>query len=211
MDLDRIQQEVRKARADGWLLCDFHNRDRLACHILGLDPNKFTSRRWFYYIPAEGEPTRLVSRVEPAKLDSLPGRKEMYLSWRELHAGLQSILGSPGKIAMQYSPLNHIPYVSIVDAGTVELVRSFGHEVVSSANLVQTFEAVIDDAGYQSHLRAGEKIQRISVVQGIQLKWTKRRFFHSAPLLVAQHPGPTFRPMVKARVLISMVFFGTRR
>lgn len=161
MDLDRIQQEVRKARADGWLLCDFHNRDRLACHILGLDPNKFTSRRWFYYIPAEGEPTRLVSRVEPAKLDSLPGKKEMYLSWRELHARLQAILGSPGKIAMQYSPLNHIPYVSIVDAGTVELVRSFGHEVVSSANLVQTFEAVIDQAGYQSHLRAGEKIQRI--------------------------------------------------
>jgi Xaa-Pro aminopeptidase len=161
MDLDRIQKEIRNAGADLWLLCDFHNRDVMACHILGLDPTKFTSRRWYYFIPSEGEPTRLVSQVEPTKLDRLPGKKETYRTWQELHARLKGILGGPKKVAMQYSPLNHIPYVSVVDAGTVELIRSFGHEVVSSANLVQAFEAVIDRDGYESHLRAGEKIQRI--------------------------------------------------
>jgi Xaa-Pro aminopeptidase len=161
MDLKRIQEEIKNAGLDAWLLCDFHNRDAMAIHILGLDPTKFTSRRWFYFIPSDGEPTKLVSRVESTKLDALPGRKEFYLSWRELHAKLRDILGGTKKIAMQYSPLNHIPYVAIVDAGTVELIRSFGHDIVSSANLVQIFEAIIDRAGYESHLRACEKIQRI--------------------------------------------------
>jgi Xaa-Pro dipeptidase len=161
MDLQKIQQELQAAGIDGWLLYDFHNRDPIAYKILGMDYGKFTSRRWFYFIPAEGEPVRLAHKVEPTKLDSLPGRKVMYLGWKELHRMLPEALGGAKRVAMQFSPLAAIPYVSTVDAGTVDLVRSFGVEVVTSADLVQTFEAVIDEAGYRSHLRAGEKIQKI--------------------------------------------------
>ena len=92
-DVARIQQEIRAAGFDGWLLCDFHNRDLVAYRVLGLDPAKFTSRRWFYWIPAHGEPVRLVSKVEPLKLDPLGGEKRSYLSWRELHAKLREVLG----------------------------------------------------------------------------------------------------------------------
>ena len=160
-DVARIQQEIRAAGFDGWLLCDFHNRDLVAYRVLGLDPAKFTSRRWFYWIPAHGEPVRLVSKVEPLKLDPLGGEKRSYLSWRELHASLKAVLGEAKTVAMQYSPMNNIPYVSLVDGGTVELVRSLGYEVVSSAGLVQTFEAVLDEAALASHIEAGARVQRI--------------------------------------------------
>ncbi|HDQ45805.1 MAG TPA: aminopeptidase P family protein [bacterium] len=162
MQVTDIQRALAEAGIDGWLFYDFHNRDAIAYRVLGLDFGKFTSRRWWYWIPKSGEPVRLVHRVEPTKLDSLPGEKRFYLAWEELHAGLKEILGeTPQKIAMQYSPLNNIPYVSTVDGGTVDLVRSLGHEVVSSADLVQTFEAVIDAAGYRSHLEASGKVYRI--------------------------------------------------
>ncbi|MBN1781082.1 M24 family metallopeptidase [bacterium] len=161
MNLHHIQAALRQAGIDGWLFCDFHNRDPIAYLILGLDSRKFTSRRWFYYIPADGSPHRLAHRVEPVKLDSLPGELEHYLGWRELHQALKKILGDPKTIAMQYSPMNHIPYVSLTDAGTVELIRSFGHRVVSSADLVQIFEAVIDEAGYRSHKEASRLLYQI--------------------------------------------------
>ncbi len=161
MDVKEIQKALKEKGIDGWLFCDFHNRDHLAYRILGLDINKMTSRRWFYFIPAEGEPVRLVHRVEMSKLDSLPGKKVLYHPWEELHSSLKEMLGEPKKIAMQYSPLNNIPYVSIIDGGTLELVRSFGHEPVSSADLVQLFEAIIDEEGYKSHLEAGKLIQKI--------------------------------------------------
>jgi Xaa-Pro dipeptidase len=160
-DIKRIQQEVKRSGFDGWLLYDFRNRDNIACDVLGLDPGKFTSRRWFYWIPAEGEPARLVSAVESTKLDALPGSKHVYLSWRELHAALKEMLGKAKKVAMQFSPLGNVPYVSIVDGGTIDLIRSFGYEVVSSAGLVQTFQAVLDEEAYRSHLDAGERVQRI--------------------------------------------------
>jgi len=161
MDLARIQDELKKAGIDGWLFYDFHNRDHLGYRILGLDDSGMATRRWFYYVPAEGEPTRLVHSVESTKLDSLPGKKLVYLPWEQQHGLLNEILGTPKKIAMQYSPKNNIPYVSLVDGGTLELIRSFGHEVVSSADLVQTFEAVIDEEGYKSHLEAGRLVQQI--------------------------------------------------
>lgn len=161
MNLAAIQQALREERLSGWLFYDFHNRDPIAYRVLGLDFGKFTSRRWFYFIPAEGEPRRMAHRVEPTKLDALPGSKKLYLAWGELRAGLRELIGPPGRIAMQYSPMGDLPYVSTVDAGTLELVRSFGHEVVSSADLVQRFEAVIDEAGYRSHLEAAEKVQKI--------------------------------------------------
>ncbi|MBZ5640712.1 MAG: M24 family metallopeptidase [Acidobacteriia bacterium] len=161
MDLAPIQQALRRARLDGWLFCDFHHRDLMAYKILGLDTSGITSRRWYYFVPAEGEPAKLSHRVEPRKLDPLPGRQEFFLAWTELHEKLKAALGAPKRIAMQYSPLNAIPYVAVVDAGTVELIRSFGHEIASSADLVQEFEAVIDEAGYKSHVEAGVKVQRI--------------------------------------------------
>lgn len=161
MNLERIQQEIRKMCVDGWLFYDFHNRDAMAYRILGMEFNKFTSRRWYYYIPANGQPTRLVSAVEATKLDSLPGIKKVYRSYEQQHEMIHEMLGSSKKIAMQYSPNNNIPYVSIVDAGTIELIRSFGVDIVSSANLIQIFEAIIDEEGYRLHLEAGEKVQRI--------------------------------------------------
>jgi len=162
MELERIQQELHAGGLDGWLLYDLHHRDLMAVRILGLDESRHASRRWFYWIPAEGEPVKLAHRVEPTQLDRLPGSKRMYLAWKELHAELAEILGAPEKrIAMQYSPCGAIPTISVVDGGTIDLVRSFGHQVVSSADLVQSFEAVIDERGYRSHLEAGRRVQAI--------------------------------------------------
>ena len=162
MDLERIQSEVQGRGLDGWLFYDLHNRDLMSLRILGLDEENQASRRWFYWVPAGGEPVKLAHRVEPGQLDRLPGRKRMYLAWTELHQSLQEILGEPGKrIAMQYSPLAAIPSISVVDAGTVDLIRSFGHEVVSSADLIQIFEATIDEEGYRTHAEAGKIIQGI--------------------------------------------------
>jgi Xaa-Pro aminopeptidase len=161
MQLDRIQQALRDRKLDGWLLCDFHNRDILAYRILGLDPTKMATRRWFYFIPAKGEPRRLVHSVEKQKLDSLPGTKTVFLPWEELHSSLKKILGKPKRIAMQYSPKNNIPYISLVDAGTLELVKSFGHKIVSSADLVQMFESLIGEEGYALHKEAGVRVDRV--------------------------------------------------
>src|SRR5919202_941216 len=148
-----IQRALRDARLDGWLFYDFRKSDPLAYRILLLDPHAFASRRWAYYIPASGEPVKIVHRIEQEKLDELPGRTLVYLRWQQLHSHLRDALGlnkeaqaaqenHKPRIAMQYSPNNNIPYVSRVDAGTVELVRSFGVEPVTSADLVQVFEAV---------------------------------------------------------------------
>lgn len=161
MNIESIQREIKNQGIDGWLFYDFHNRDAMAYRILGMEFNKFTTRRWYYFVPAEGEPVRLVSAVEATKLDSLPGTLKVYRSWEQLNQAIKKMLRNSKKIAMQYSPNNNIPYVSIVDAGTIELIRSFGLEIVSSANLVQLFEAIIDEDGYHSHLEAGEKIQKI--------------------------------------------------
>jgi Xaa-Pro aminopeptidase len=161
MDLQRIQQALRDRRIDGWLLCDFRNRDYLAYRVLGLNFEKVNSRRWYYYIPARGEPKKLVSVVEGKKLDGLPGKKAVYLSWKELHAGLATMLGAKKRIAMQYSPKNNVPYVGMVDAGTVELIKGLGHKVVTSADLVQLFVSVIGEEGYRLHKEAAAVMDRI--------------------------------------------------
>jgi Xaa-Pro dipeptidase len=160
-DIARIQKELKAVGVDGWLLYDFRNRDPIAYGVLGLEFGGFTTRRWFYWIPAKGEPVKLVSAVESTKLDSLPGEKRVYLSWRQLHADIKSMLGSSKKVAMQFSPQGNVPYVSIVDGGTIDLIRSFGYDVVSSGGLVQTFQAVLDEAAYRSHLDAAERVQRV--------------------------------------------------
>jgi len=121
-------------------------------------------------VPARGEPRKLVHNIEMGKLDSVPGTRNVYVAWEQLHASLKRMLGSPKRIAMQYSPKNNIPSVSLVDAGTVELVRSFGHKVVSSADLVLLLEAVIGDEGYRLHKEAGERVDRIRAAAFEQIR-----------------------------------------
>src|SRR5215216_8072662 len=161
-----IQAALRAAKLDGWLFYDFRHSDPLAYRILKLDENMHASRRWFYYLPASGEPVKIVQSIEQFKLDSLPGRKLIFRGWQELHARLKDVLGASGKeskrrIAMQYSPMNDIPYISHVDAGTIELVRSFGVEPVTSAELVQRFEAVFSPAQHEMQVEASDKMHRI--------------------------------------------------
>jgi Xaa-Pro dipeptidase len=161
-----IQRALRDANLDGWLFYDFRQSDPLAYRILKLDPKQFSTRRWFYFVPAGGEPTRINHAIEQGKLDRLPGRKLVYSSWPLLHEHLRGVLGSvgngkPARIAMQYSPENAIPYISRVDAGTIELVRSLGAEPVTSADLVQLFEAVWTDEQYRSHVTAADNIHNI--------------------------------------------------
>ncbi len=161
MNINQIQAALRRLKVDGWLLCDFRNRDYLAYRVLGLNFEKMSSRRWYYYIPARGTPKKVVSAVELHRLDELPGTTHVYLSWKELHAALRSVLGSGKRIAMQYSAMNNVPYVSVVDAGTIELVKKLGKTVVSSADLVQMFVAVLDGRGYALHREAGAVMDRI--------------------------------------------------
>jgi Xaa-Pro aminopeptidase len=161
MDLNAIQTALKNAGFDGWLFYDFHNRDAVAARILEMDAKRFTSRRWFYYIPAEGQPQKLVHAIEPWKCDHLPGDKHIYLPWKQQHELLADILKGQKKVAMQYSPDNAIPYVSIVDGGTIELVRNLGVEVVSSADLVSQFESHLTDDDIRSHAEAGKVMQMV--------------------------------------------------
>ncbi len=161
MQLEAIQKALQAAGLDGWLFYDFHNRDAIAARILKIDTKRFTSRRWFYFIPAEGTPQRLVHSIETYKLAHLPGDMHVYLPWEQQHQLLKQMLGNAKKIAMQYSPMNAIPYVSIVDGGTIDLVRSFGVEIVSSADLVSQFESHLTMEDFESHKEAGKLVQMI--------------------------------------------------
>jgi Xaa-Pro dipeptidase len=164
--VSEIQRALADAQLAGWLFYDFRKSDPLAYRILKLDQQSFASRRWFYYVPAEGEPVKIVHRIEHDKLDALPGRRHIYNRWQQLHAFLRDALkGDNGKkrarVAMQYSPNNDIPYISRVDAGTVELVRSMNVEPVTSADLVQIFEAVWSPEQKRTHDAAADNIHRI--------------------------------------------------
>jgi len=162
-DLAAIQSALRENKVDGWLFYDHHHRDPLAYSILGLDPNAHVTRRWYYFIPADSkaEPKKLVHRIESGRLDTLPGTKAVYSSWQELEAQIETLLRGYKKIAMQYSPRNGIMYVSMVDAGTIELLRSFGKEPITSADLVSHFEAVLTDAQLATHYVAQKSIDEI--------------------------------------------------
>src|SRR5690349_11235110 len=129
MDLQQIQQALRDQKFDAWLFYDHHHRDPIAYRVLGLREELMVTRRWFYLIPAKGEPQKLVHRIESHHLDSLPGQKHEYSGWQELFEKLKQILAPYQTLAMQYSPNNIIPYIGMVDAGTVELLRSFGKKI----------------------------------------------------------------------------------
>jgi Xaa-Pro aminopeptidase len=146
---------------DGWLFYDFRGSDPLAYRVLKLDPSRHVTRRWYYWIPSRGTPIKLLHRIEPHVLEELPGDTVFYVSWTEQRTALGSILRGIGRVAMQYSPLNAIPYVSRVDAGTIELIRSFGVEVTTSADLVQRFEAVWTERQRAGHQHAVETLRTI--------------------------------------------------
>jgi Xaa-Pro dipeptidase len=155
-----IQQDLRTAKLDGWLFYDFRGRDPIAHRVLQLTQGMRT-RRWFYFVPAKGTPKKLVHKIEAESLARLPGETLYYAGQDELRGNLKKILGPAKKVAMQYSPKNAIPYVAMVDAGTVELVRSAGAKVVTSADLVQKYEACWTKAQLESHLAAGRAIDQI--------------------------------------------------
>jgi Xaa-Pro dipeptidase len=162
MDLAAIQAALHERNFDAWLFYDHHHRDPIAYRVLGLSPSLMVTRRWFYLVPAQGEPRKLVHRVEAGHLDPLPGRKDQYSAWQELWENLKTMLGPYSTIAMQYSPNNLIPYISLVDAGTLELVRSFGKNIVSSGDLVARFEAVLSEEQIRSHFAARDAVDRIT-------------------------------------------------
>ena len=162
MNLSAIQAALRDSHNDCWLFYDHHHRDPIAYHLLGLPEKMMVTRRWFYVVPAEGEPVKLVHRIESHHLDSLPGKRLEYSAWQELWQNLEAMLKPYHRVVMQYSPNNQIPYISLVDAGMLELVRSFGKEIVSSANLVARFEATLTDAQMNSHLKARDAIDKIT-------------------------------------------------
>ncbi len=165
----RMQEAVREEGLAAWLLFDFHGTNPIARAILSMDtaPNAAkTSRRWFYLVPANGEPRKLVHRIEPHALDHLPGNAAVYLKWDELDRGVADLVrgavaehgrsaGTAPAVAMEYSPSARLPYVSRVDAGTVELVRAAGAQVVSSADLAQRFDGALDPDARRDHLRTG--------------------------------------------------------
>ncbi|MGH9718480.1 MAG: M24 family metallopeptidase [Candidatus Acidiferrales bacterium] len=221
-DIKAIQAELRASKIDGWLFYDHHHRDSIAAHVLGLSGEGMATRRWFYFVPAKGEPRKLVHRIERGALDSLSGKRFEYSSWQELHAGLRKLLAGSRTVAMQYSRENNIPYIGLVDAGTVELVRKLKKRVVSSADLVQTFEAVWTPEQLKMHLEAGHEVDRIvreafghaaNAVRGgkplseYELQQWMLEQFRASKLTTAEPPvvavqpnngNPHYEPMAKA-------------
>src|SRR5499427_5269396 len=160
LNIAEVQKDLRAAKLDGWLFYDFRGRDPIAQRILGL-PSGMRTRRWFYFIPVKGEPRKLVHKIESASLSALPGATLYFAAQQELAGNLKKLLGRGKTVAMQYSPKNAIPYVSMVDAGTIELVRSAGAKIATSADLVQKFEACWSAAQLESHLATGRAIDKI--------------------------------------------------
>ena len=153
-NLQAVQTALREEHVDGWLLYDFRGLNVLARRVAQLPEGGMLSRRWFYFVPAQGEPRKLVHRIESGALDHLPGSKTVYLRWQELEAGVATLVRGARRVAMEYVPRNANPYVSRVDAGTVELVRGCGTEVVPSGDLIQRFEACWDDEQWAMHQEA---------------------------------------------------------
>jgi Xaa-Pro aminopeptidase len=157
-----IQEELQERGLDAWLFCDHHHRDPIAYRILGLPESLMVTRRWFYLVPAQGIPVKLVHRIESFHLDTLPGEKREYAAGSEFVAKLAELLGTVTNLAMQFSPNNLIFNISLVDAGTVDLVRSLGKNVVSSADLIAKLEAVWTEEQISSHFAARDSIDVIT-------------------------------------------------
>jgi Xaa-Pro aminopeptidase len=218
MDIQAIQDALKQFGLDGWLLYDFRGTNPLARRVLQFAEDQVGSRRWFYCIPAEGAPRKLVHRIESSALDDLPGEKTVYLKWQEFEAGVEQLLNGIDKVAMEYSPNSANPYVSRVDAGTIELVRRYCGEIVSSGDLIQQFEAVWDDEQWRMHreasehtnaaftrawsliadgIRSGQEVTEVRVQQEIMKHFAENRMttYHPPIVGVGPHSGdPHFEP-----------------
>jgi len=163
MDLPARQAALRESNVDGWFFYDHHHRDPIAYRVLGLPENQMVTRRWYYLIPAKGEPIKLVHKIESGHLDSLPGRKLQYAGWQDLFDKLKTVLDGCKTVAMQYSPNNLVFTISLVDAGTIDLIRSFGKTVVSSGDLVARFESTWTIEQIKTHFAAAKAVDAITV------------------------------------------------
>ncbi len=162
LPIPAVQRALQEDGLDGWLLYDFQGSNPIATRLAGLaGSGKLATRRWYYLIPAKGDPRGLVHAIERYNLDALPGEKRTYAGRELLAAGLRDLLSGLRRVAMEYSPGNAIPYISRVDAGTIETVRQHGVEVVSSGDLVQRFEAIWPDEVFATHRAAAERLYRI--------------------------------------------------
>ncbi|MGB7329743.1 MAG: aminopeptidase P family protein, partial [Terriglobales bacterium] len=162
MDLSAIQQALRERNIDAWLFYDHHHRDPIAYRILGLPDGLMVTRRWYYLIPAKGEPVKLVHKIESGHLDTLPGTKKQYAGWQELFDGLKQMLAAHRDVAMQYSPNNFVFTISMVDAGTADMIRGLGKNIVSAADLIAQFESTLTDEQIKSHFAARDVIDAVT-------------------------------------------------
>jgi Xaa-Pro aminopeptidase len=160
IDIDAIQRALKDDELDGWLLYDFHGSNPIATKLVGLT-GRHVTRRWYYFIPASGRPIKLVHAIEPSMLDQVPGERRIYAGRLELASGIRGLLSEAKRVAMEYSPGGAIPYISRVDAGTIDFVREVGIDVVSSGDLVGRFEAVWDEAAVATHKAASERLYRV--------------------------------------------------
>ncbi len=184
IQIESLQKSLQSSRLDGWLFYDFQGNNPLSRHLLGIGLDKHLTRRFFYWVPANGTPVKLVHAIELQVLDSLPGEKRSYLKWEELHAQLRQILKGNPVIAMEYS--TSLPSISKVDAGTVELIRSFGAKVVSSASLLQPFTATWNAHKWQTHLAAAECVEKTLEEVWQQLREGKQLTEYSLQQLILQ-------------------------
>lgn len=220
MNLPALQAALKQRGIDAWLLYDFRHMNPIANRVAGIPADRHTTRRWFGLVPAEGEPRWLHSAIEAHVFEGLPGLKTAFVGWRDLEATLSAMLKGHKRVAMEYSPMNAIPYVARVDAGTIELVRSLGVEVVTSADLVQVFEARWGETGRASHDRAarhlgeiaerahgwvreaviaGGTIEEIELQRRMVAEYEARNLITNGPPIVARngHAGnPHFEPTV---------------
>ena len=162
MNLAAIQSALRDRNIDAWLFYDHHHRDPIAYRVLGLPEKLMVTRRWFYVVPANGEPQKLVHKIEAGHLDSLPGGKQTYSAWQELFESLKRMLRDCRDVAMQYSPNNSIFTLSLVDAGTVDLLRGLGKNIVSSGDMVALFEATWTEEQIKTHFAARDSVDAIT-------------------------------------------------
>ncbi|MGA9526727.1 MAG: Xaa-Pro peptidase family protein [Terriglobales bacterium] len=162
MDLSAIQHALAERNIDAWLFYDHHHRDPIAYRVLGLPESLMVTRRWYYLIPAKGEPTKLVHKIEAGHLDSLPGSKKQYAGWQELFENLKQMLAVHRDVAMQYSPNNIVFTISMIDAGTADMIRGLGKNIVSSADLIAQFESTWTNDQIKTHFEARDAIDSIT-------------------------------------------------
>ncbi len=160
-NLNAIQKSLLELKIDGWLFYDFMGSDSIGRSILGISSKEKNNRGWYYYIPYQGAPSKLVHGIESKIFDHLPGKKEVYIDRREMIEKLHSLFKAGQKIALQYSPYNAIPTISKIDAGTFELLKSFKLNLISSGDLIQQFDACLSKIQLNTHINVSKELDEV--------------------------------------------------